>query len=431
MTGIAYESNQLCMDGVPIGRCGAKYGTPVFVYGGDSIVQNTKSILSTLGQSVHVYYSIKANPNIAIADLIRTSGVHGAEIASHGELEAALRSGYSPNQILFAGPGKSDEELERAIQAGVGQINAESMGEIERISLIASRLKIVQRVGVRVNLEDVARDHGRINTGGGVQKFGIDESMVVQAIQLIHQQPGIEFAGLHTMLGSQVLDASDMEHSCRAAIEMAGRVGEEIQEPIPSLNLGGGLGVPHTQDDPEFDMLKFGQSLKELIDRSRESKWLSQTQYMLEPGRVLVSGQGVYVTRVLDTKESAGQAVAVVDGGIHHALLPITANSYQVLKATRDEDEAAQDQEPVLLGGPLCTSADQWRSLVNLPSVQVGDLLVMLNSGAYGLSASMNLFLSKGTPSEVLVLDGVMHEIRERPSVEDQFALQKLPLDRD
>ena len=428
MSGIAYQSDRLCIDGVPIDRCASEYGTPVFIYGGDSILRNAQGIVRMLGDSARVYYSIKANPNIAIVDLIRRSGVHGAEIASDGELESALRGGFEPTQILFAGPGKSDRELEHAIRVGVGQINAESIGEIDRISEIATRLGASQRVGVRVNLESDGAGHGLIKTGGGVQKFGIDESRVVEAVRLIQGRSNIQFAGLHTMLGSQVLDESALIRSCHAAVGMAIRIGEQIQEPIPSLNLGGGLGVSHRKDDPGFDIQRFGRALHELVEQSRSSRWLAGTQYMLEPGRVMVSEHGVYVTRVLDTKVSGGQSVAVVDGGIHHALLPITANSYQILKATRDGKDS--QLEPVMLGGPLCTSADQWRSLVELPQVEVGELLVMLNSGAYGLSASMNMFLSKGTPSEVLIINGKMHEIRMRSTMDDHFRLQKIPQDR-
>jgi len=423
MSGIQVVDGRLVVDGVDVTEAAGVFGTPMFLYGGDSIAAGVRGLKKSLGEDVEVYYSIKANPAIGVCGLIERSGVDGAEIASSGELVAAMASGFGPERILFAGPGKTDEELVHAIGEGVGQINAESVWEIERIDAVAARLGIVQRVGVRVNLEDDGSGHGKIRTGGGAQKFGIDESGVVDAIGLIGRLNHVSFAGLHTMLGSQVLDAGEMLRSCGLGIEMAIRVSGASGEEIKSFNFGGGLGVSHF-DDEGFDLSGFGRGLRGLIERVRGTAGLAGTRFMIEPGRVLVSEYGVYVTRVVDVKDSGGDRFAVVDGGIHHALLPITANSYRVVIADRVDDE---DTEPVMLGGPLCTSADQWRSSVELPGVQVGDVVAMMNSGAYGLTASMNMFLSRGTPAEVLVLKGQCDVIRDRSEPNDVLDGQCIP----
>ncbi|MBL4809312.1 MAG: hypothetical protein JKY43_04550 [Phycisphaerales bacterium] len=364
---------------------------------------------------IEVYYSIKANPAVGVCRVICEAGVDGAEIASSGELIAAMASGFDAGRVLFAGPGKTDGELEHAIGEGVGQINAESVGEIGRIDAVAGRLGVVQRVGIRVNLEDGDSGHGKIRTGGGAQKFGIDESQVVEAIGLIEGLDNVEFAGLHTMLGSQVLDADVMLESCGLGIEMAIRVSAASGVDMKSFNFGGGLGVSHFDDEVGFDVVGFGEGLKGLIGEARKNGALSETKFVIEPGRVLVSEFGVYVSRVVDVKESCGETFAILDGGIHHALLPITANSYRVVIADRVD---AGGCEAVMLGGPLCTSADQWRSSVELPGVKVGDVVAMMNSGAYGLTASMNMFLSRGTPVEVLVIGGECLVIRERSTAE-------------
>lgn len=424
MSGITVEENRLRLDGIDIGELAGRFGTPVYAYGGDSIRDGVRSLKRAIGDSIEIYYSIKANPSIAICRLIHQSGLDGAEIASSGELSAAIQSGFKPANILFAGPGKTDAEIEHAIQAGVGQINTESEREIQRIDRIARGARVVQPVGIRVNIQERDAGHGLIQTGGGTQKFGIDESRVADAIRMLNQLEHVHFAGLHTMLGSQVLDADQMLRSCERSLNMAQVIAESAGMEMPTINFGGGLGVPHKDDDPVFDLVKFGSGLNALIEQSKEHTAFKNTRFMIEPGRILLSEHGLYLSRVIEVKESFGQKVAIVDGGIHHALLPITANHYRVCIADRAH---VQETEPVMLGGPLCTSADQWVPQVELPDARVDDIVAMFNSGAYGLTASMTMFLSHETPAEVLILDGECMVIRQRSEPEDVLRGQHIP----
>ncbi len=412
------------IDGAPLHQIAEQFGTPLYVYGGNSIQSGAQTLIDSLSDHVEVYYSLKANPAIAICSLIRQAGVHGTEIASSGELVAALHSGFDPASILFAGPGKTDGELRDAIQAGVGQINAESTNEIRRIQAIGQELSTTQCVGVRINPTNTAVDSAKIQTSGQGQKFGIEEAHAAEAIKEIECFPNLRFAGIHTMLGSQVLDADELLQSCDSTISMVLRIAEQLQSAIPSINFGGGLGVAHKDDDKQFDIPQFGKRLAKLVTSSRTHPALESTRFMIEPGRILVSQHGYYIARVIDVKDSNGTQVAILDGGINHALLPITANQYKVQVISRETDES---QSPVTIGGPLCTSADQWRSQVALDSVQIGDLIAMHNAGAYGLTASMIKFLSRETPAEVLILNGEPHLIRERSNPEDVLAGQSLP----
>lgn len=423
MNRIQVFNGRLMLDGIDVKEAAERFGTPMYLYAGDSIRAGVRVLKEAL-VDVEVYYSIKANPALGVCRVIQRAGVDGAEIASSGELVSAIASGFDPKQILFAGPGKTDEELEHAIRMRVGQINAESEGELTRIDRIASAAGVVQRVGIRVNSEAHDAGHGKIQTAGGAQKFGIDESRVGKAIQSVIECSNLEFAGLHTMLGSQVLDENEMLSSCQRAMEMAVRIGKAAGIEIPSLNFGGGLGVAHSDDDPRFDLVNFGRGLSAIINEAKQQAELVNTRFVIEPGRILVSAHGVYLSRVIDVKESGGRCVAVLDGGIHHALLPITANSYQILVVDRCDDEHTS---PVMLGGPLCTSADQWRAEVSLPGVRVGDILAMMNSGAYGLSASMTMFLSRGVPAEVLVLEGQCSILRDRSAPEAVLDGQRIP----
>jgi diaminopimelate decarboxylase len=422
--GLHRIEGRMYFDGVAIEQAADRFGTPLYIYGGNSIAAGVQKLKDAIGDTLDIYYSVKANPAIGVCRLINLSGITGAEIASSGELSAAVRSGFIPQNILFAGPGKTDDELSDAIDRCVGLINAESVGELKRINRIAARENKTQNVGIRVNLEDSNAGHGLIQTSGGAQKFGIDESRVAEAINLIQSSSNIVFAGLHTMLGSQVLDPEEMLRSCQMAIDMTIRIGDATGSAISSLNFGGGLGVSHERDASDFDLESFGKLLKEQVLEARKSPALQSTKFMIEPGRLLVSDHGLYVSRVIDVKDSGGESFAILDGGIHHALLPITANSYRVELANCSR---TLHSKPVTLGGPLCTSADQWRSQVLLPSLMIGDIVVMMNSGAYGLSASMTMFLSRGTPAEVLIYDNECSLIRERSSQESIFGGQHIP----
>lgn len=418
--GVTIEDGMVRMGGFALGDLARAHGTPIFVYDGDAIVDRARVLAGALGDRFGVHASIKANPSIAVGALWRSAGL-GAEIASSGELVAAIASGFAPARILFAGPGKTDGELTHAIRSGVGQINAESVGELERIAAIARGLGVVQRVGVRVNLG--GSGGGAIATSGGAQKFGIDEDAFDDAVVRAVDSAPLEFGGIHAMLGSQVLDASAMVAHAGRVIAFARGVAARTGAAVRSVNLGGGIGVAHSDDGAGFDLEAFAGSLRELVEAECASGALATTRFVLEPGRVLCSDLGVYLTRVVDVKESGGERVVIVDGGIHHALLPITANSYRMINVDRPDEEGSR----AIVGGPLCTSVDQWRPGASMGSARVGDVLAMLNSGAYGLSAGMTMFLSRGVAAEVLLLGGETHVIRERTEPADVLRGQSIP----
>ena len=413
---LSIERGRLAMSGVDLADLARRHGTPQFVYAGDAISRRAAALLGSLRGAVGVHYSLKANPTIAIAALMRRAGL-GAEIASSGELAAARRAGFAPGDILFAGPGKTDDEIGAAVSSGVAQLNAESEAEIERIGVIADELGITQRVGIRLNPPEPV-EGGRIVTAGGAQKFGIDESRALQALRLVEHHPSLELGGIHTMLGSQVLDPHAMLAHARRGIGLARELGASLGRAIPALNLGGGLGAAHADEEP-FDLMAFGADLAALVERDAPEG----TRVVIEPGRALLSDLGVYLTRVVDAKDSHGTRVVILDGGIHHALLPITANKYFVMRAERmDADDGA-----ALVGGPLCTSADRWRAEAPIAGAEIGEVIAMRNAGAYGLTAGMTMFLSRGVPAEVLLLDGREHVIRPRVEAADALGAQWVP----
>jgi diaminopimelate decarboxylase len=417
------EGGTARMGGVDLGALARERGTPVFVYDGDAIGARAWMLAGALGDRFDVHASIKANPAIGVCALWRREGL-GAEIASSGELVAALASGFAPGRILFAGPGKTDDELAHAVRERVGQINAESVGEVERIAAIARAMGVVQRVGVRVNLRgEGERGGARIATSGGAQKFGIDEDGFDDAVGRVMEEAVLELGGIHAMLGSQVLEESVMLAHADRVIGFAEGVARRTGAPIRSINLGGGIGVSHTGDRAGFDLERFARALRRLVEQRCSGGVLGETHFAIEPGRVLCSDLGVYLTRVVDVKDSGAERVVIVDGGIHHALLPITANTYEMVNV----DRLGEDGARAIVGGPLCTSVDQWRPSAPMGSARVGDVVAMLNAGAYGLSAGMTMFLSRGVAEEVLVLGGAAHVIRARSVPEDVLRGQSIP----
>ena len=374
-------------------------------------------------EQVAIHYSVKANPSLAVCSILRSAGAR-AEIASAGELEVALRAGFSAEHVLFAGPGKTDAELEAAVRARIGAIHAESSSEADRIDRIARAQGVVQPVALRVNVEARTGADARIVTGGGAQKFGIDYDQCDEAIARVRRASNTSWNGLHFFSGSQFRDHRALLRMIDAALDTARSLATRAGEAPPVIDLGGGIGVSHTRDEEPFDIEAFGAGLAERLETCASESTFEGTKFVLEPGRALVSEAGVYLARVLDVKTSGGQRFAIVDGGIHHALLPITSNRYRVVLANRMSEPDAED---VTLGGPLCTSADQWASAVALPEVREGDLIAVLNSGAYGLSAGMTLFLSHGVPAEVLIENDRASLIRRRDEPADLLRGQQLP----
>lgn len=395
------------------------YGTPCYVYDAAHIRHQCHLLQQTLAANFELHYSIKANPSLAIAHLIKQQGLQ-AEIASDGELHLALAAGYTPEKIIFAGPGKTKQELQLAVQTNVACINVESVNELRLLNDIAAQAQHKQTIGLRINPEIGTLQHGKIINAGGAQKFGIDEAQASDAIALAQQLPFIHLQGLHYSLASQVQHHDDFLELCQVILHSATRLTQQNQshhfQPT-QLNFGGGIGVPHKNDDTHFDLVAFQRGFQQLVEPIKQQGLLNDCRFILELGRFIVSAAGVYLARVIDSKQSQGTPIAILDGGINHALLPITANQYQVKKVSRetnmDVTHPAPQQE-TLLGGPLCTSVDSWRNTVSLPELYRGDIVALANSGAYGLSASMLGFLSRQTPAEVLFDHPHSHLIRKR-----------------
>jgi diaminopimelate decarboxylase len=327
--------------------------------------------------------------------------VDGLDVASARELQIALDAGVSPEHISFAGPGKTPEELEVAVAAGI-LLNVESELEVARLATIAQRTGAQPRVAVRVNPDFELKTSG-MKMGGGPKQFGVDAERVPALLREIGRLP-IEFEGFHIFSGSQNLHADAIVEAQQKSVELATRLARSAPAPVRTLNIGGGFGIPYFPGERPLELQPIADNLRALI--STVALAMPQATVVIELGRYLVGEAGVYVCRVIDRKISRGQVFLITDGGLHHHLAAsgnfgqVIRKNYPVLVANRVQGSG---REIATVVGPLCTPLDLLADRMDLAVAEVGDLIAVLQSGAYGLTASPTAFLSHPPPAELLI----------------------------
>ena len=374
--------------------------TPLFVYDRDVIGARMARLRAAMPSEVSIHYAMKANPYSKLLPyMVKLAG--GIDVASAGEMAAALAAGADPRHISFAGPGKRDDELAAAIAAGV-TLNLESEGEAARALAIAARAGRRPRLAVRVNPDFELKGSG-MRMGGGAKPFGVDAERAAALIATI-VAAGADYRGLHIFAGSQSLDAEAIIDAQARTCDLAARLARESGAPPPLVNLGGGFGIPYFAGDRALDVEAIGAALGETLERGRDA--LPGTGFAIELGRWLVGEAGVYLTRIVDRKVSHGETFLVVDGGLHHQLAAsgnfgtVVRRNYPVAIAGRFD---AAPEEEVSIVGCLCTPLDRLADKVMLPRAGVGDLVAIFLAGAYGASASPQAFLGHPSPREMLV----------------------------
>jgi len=413
----------LQIGGIPIGTIVASHGTPLFLYDGAVLDQKWGLVRKTFPPEFDVSYSVKANPNPVILRWFLSKGC-GLEIASSGEFHLALKAGCPPEKILFAGPGKTEADLELVLTHGIGEIHVESSLELERISAISRRLGINARIAIRVNPSEEAQG-GAMRMGGKAVPFGIDEEKLDSVIERVVFDPALEFRGIHLFSGTQILDHMVLARQFRKGIEIALGVARRLERPLHTVDFGGGLGIPYFPGEAELDMESLHRGIEALMREVRREPLFSGTRFMLEPGRYLVGEAGIYVARVIDVKVSRGKKFLILDGGMNHHLAA-SGNLGQVIKRNFPiailNKMGEKPCETVDVVGPLCTPLDVLARQVDLPSVEVGDMVGVFQSGAYARTASPLGFLSHLSPAEVLVENGQVRLIRRRGTYRDLLA---------
>ncbi|MEH6388614.1 pyridoxal-dependent decarboxylase, exosortase A system-associated [Pseudomonas profundi] len=395
------QSNQLLINGQTLQQLTLRAGqTPFYAYDRAMIRRRVAELRSALPDCIELHYAIKANPMPAVVQLM-ASEVDGLDVASIGELRTALDTTMDPQEISFAGPAKGDHELAAAIASGI-MLNVESAGELTRIRRIAGEFGLQPRIALRVNPDFELKSSG-MKMGGGAKPFGIDAEQMPALLDTLRDGP-LQLCGLHIFSGSQNLRQAAIEEAQLQTFALAKRLSDAWGKPFELINLGGGLGIPYFPGEQALDLPAVGKHLQSLIDGN--THWLGQTRLVMELGRYLVGEAGYYVCRVIERKESRGQTYLMCDGGLHHHLAnsgnfgQVLRKNYPVLIGNK---AGLPSTETVTAQGPLCTPLDILADKVSLPEAAPGDWLVVLQSGAYGASASPASFLGHPTVVELLV----------------------------
>jgi diaminopimelate decarboxylase len=416
----AVRDGELMVGGVPASELADRYGTPLFVYDGGVIDRKWDLLRGTLPPEFSIYYSVKANPNQTILRRFLTKGA-GLEIASAGEFRQAQTAGCPAENIVFAGPGKTEAELAFVLTHGIGEIHVESPREAERIAAISRHIGVRTRVALRVNPGGEA-EGGAMRMGGRPAPFGVDEENLDEILRAMLSLDALEVAGIHIFAGTQILDSEVLLAQYGKGIEIARRAVEILGKPLGTLDFGGGLGIPYFSHEASLDTARLREGLDKLIATVRRDPSFSGTRFLVEPGRYLVGEAGIYLTRVNDTKTSRGKQFLIVDGGMHHHL-SASGNLGQTIKRNYPVTLVNKLDRPVEeivdVVGPLCTPLDVLARGISLPHGDAGDLAGIFQSGAYARSASPLGFLSHPAPPEVWAENGSHRLIRRRGEFDD------------
>ncbi|MFG3052284.1 type III PLP-dependent enzyme [Kitasatospora sp. NPDC048239] len=413
------------IQGIAYTELAERFGTPFYVYDGDVLLRRLSELSTALHPALDIFFSLKSNPNVSVFGTLREGGAH-AEVSSLLELRTALLAGARPQDIIFLGPGKSEQELDACLRAGIYAVVAESFDEVDRIEQLAAEQGVRQRVLLRINPAFLVSG-SRLTMGGKPRQFGIDEAQVLAAGDLTSRYRHVELAGIHVYMGTRILEAEVIGKNTRHVLELADRVAAATGIPLEAVDIGGGLGVAYFEGEADLDPASLAREINPLIEEFTQRH--PDTRLLMESGRYLTAPAGVYVVSVRYVKESMGELFAVADGGTNHHMAAVGIGSFakrnfpvRLLNRGSGDDELQSWN----VTGPLCTPNDTLLKRAALPPLRVGDLLGVTRSGAYGPSASPGLFLGHGFPAEVLVRDGEAHLVRSRDLPDDMLRQQHL-----
>ena len=411
---LTWSGGKAAVQGIAVEDIAAKYGTPIYLYDRNVFTAQFANLRQALPSAIEIYYSIKANPHPSVINVFVQHGA-GCEIASGGEYVLARRGGAPRERIVFAGPGKGREELEFVLSEGIGEIHLESLEEIEIVRQIAESLQKPVNVSVRVNPSSALG--GGLLMGGQATAFGFEEEALAQVLEVLSRIAFLKLRGVHLYTGTQILNAETLLRHWEHAIEVAKKVARITREPVATIDLGGGLGIPYFAHEKELDLEAVSAGAKSLISKAQLDTHLSGARFVVEPGRFLAGPAGLYVARVRSVKISRGATFVVLDGGMNHHLAAsgnlgqVVRRDYPIVNLSR---QGPVLESPMTVVGPLCTPIDTLGRKVIMASPEPGDLIGILQSGAYGMTASPLRFLTHATPAEVMIQEGKSELITAR-----------------
>jgi diaminopimelate decarboxylase len=412
VTGFQYRDADLICDGVPLEAIAREHGTPVYVYSAAVVRARYRELNAAFAGYAHaVHYALKANSTLAIVRLLRDLGSR-VDANSGGEIELALKAGFSPGDIVFTGVGKTDAELDRAVSLGLQAINAESAGEVERIARLAAARGLRVPVAIRINPDIDPGSHPHISTGLGTNKFGIPIPEAAAVCRQAAAEPGLRLTGLHVHIGSQIRSLAPVRRAAAALARLAGTLREEGVQ-LEHLDIGGGLGVSY-EGAPAPSAAEYADAVLAEIRGTG-------LPLLIEPGRTIVAPAGVLLATVVDVKQHGGRRFVVLDTGMTELLRPALYGAYHRILPVQRGSAAASG--PCDIVGPICESSDTFGVDRDLPPVAPGNILSIMDAGAYGSVMASN-YNRRPLPAEVLVDEGRARLIRRRQTYEDMLALE-------
>lgn len=388
-----YRRGELFAEGVSVRKLAGRFGTPLYVYSRNHLRKQYRALARAM-RAVRplICYSVKANSNREVIRTLLAEGA-GLDIVSGGELYRALSAGADPQKIVFAGVGKTVQEIEYALREGILFFTVESEPEMLRISACARRLRKTGRIAFRVNPDVDAGTHKHITTGTYENKFGLDAGRVVRACREARRQPNLEVAGLHMHIGSQILSAAPFEKALRKVVPLC----RDLRTVCPSLryiDIGGGIGIKYRPEQEPLDPADVASRIVPILKRLGLS-------VVMEPGRYLVGNAGILVCRVQYVKRGMGRSFVVVDGAMNDLIRPLLYEAYHEILPVRETRGRIKGD----LVGPICESGDFLAQNRVLPAAKEGDLLAAASAGAYGFAMASN-YNSRPRAAEIVV-DGV------------------------
>ncbi|MEO8199634.1 MAG: diaminopimelate decarboxylase [Gemmatimonadota bacterium] len=408
--GIERVGADLQMARVPLADIAARAGTPVYVYNAEVIRRSYRQLDESFATIPHkICYAVKANSNLAVLGVLRDCGA-GADIVSGGELRRALKAGFPAERIVFSGVGKTEAELELAVQEGLGHVHLESVEEMDELAAIARRQQRKMKVGIRVNPEVTANTHPFIATGQGGIKFGVPIDQVLELASAIHRHEWLEMDTIAMHLGSQLLEPGPYCEGVERLLVLVAKMRASGVDTLRSMDIGGGLGIRYNHEVP-LDPRDVARMVEPLV-RS------SGLTLVLEPGRFLVGSAGVLLTQVLSRKHSGGKDLVIVDAGMNDLVRPSHYGAYHAMAEVKSEGRPPLRMDVV---GPVCETGDFLALDRELPGLVRGDLLAILGAGAYGFVMS-STYNTRPRPAEAMVDGGKWALVRPRIREEEIFA---------
>jgi diaminopimelate decarboxylase len=413
MSGFSLEQASLACDGVPVGSIAERVGTPTYIYSAAAIRDAYRELDRAFAPHPHaIHYALKANSTLAIVRLLHDLGSH-VDANSGGEIELALHAGFTPEQIVFTGVGKTQEELSRAVALGVKAINVESAGELNRLAQLAADRGTRARVALRVNPDIDARTHPHISTGLKMNKFGVPIEHAFAIYRVMASLPSLHPTGIHVHLGSQIVTLDPFRRATEAVVALARELGDAGIR-LDYVDLGGGLGISY-DGEPVPDPSAYADAVLPIVRGSGLS-------VVVEPGRLIVGAAGALVAAVVDVKQfPGGRQFVVLDAGMTALLRPALYGAFHRIVAVeaRPGPQVACD-----IVGPVCESSDVFGRDRLMPPLAPGDFIAVLDAGAYGFAMASN-YNRRPLPAEVLVEDGQCRIVRRRQTVDDMLTLEE------